>query len=126
MPKSSASLKAVFYALGANAGIALAKAVAAFFTGSGAMLAEALHSFADCGNQVLLLVGMQQAQEAADAGPPDGLRTCRLFLVDDGRRAPFQHRRAVFGLAWHSGTAAPGAREVFAAFPGRVAGGGGS
>ena len=48
MPKNPSSLKAVLYALGANGGIALAKAIAAFFTDSGAMLAEAVHSFADC------------------------------------------------------------------------------
>jgi divalent metal cation (Fe/Co/Zn/Cd) transporter len=72
MPKSSGSLKAVFYALGANGGIALAKGVAAFFTGSGAMLAEALHSFADCGNQVLLLVGMQQAKKLPTPDHPMG------------------------------------------------------
>ncbi|MEO8014709.1 MAG: cation diffusion facilitator family transporter [Polaromonas sp.] len=72
MSKHSGSLKAVFYALGANGGIALAKAVAAFFTGSGAMLAEALHSFADCGNQVLLLVGMQQAKKAPTPDHPMG------------------------------------------------------
>lgn len=72
MPKNSASLKAVFYALGANGGIALAKAAAAFFTGSGAMLAEALHSLADCGNQVLLLVGMQQAKKLPTPDHPMG------------------------------------------------------
>lgn len=72
MPKSSGSLKAVLYALGANAGIALAKAIAAFFTGSSAMLAEALHSFADCANQVLLLIGMQQAKKLPTPDHPMG------------------------------------------------------
>ena len=72
MSKNSGSLKAVLYALGANGGIALAKAVAAFFTGSGAMLAEALHSFADCVNQVLLLVGMQQAKKPPTPDHPMG------------------------------------------------------
>lgn len=72
MSKDSGSLKAIFYALAANGGIALAKAIAAFFTGSGAMLAEALHSFADCGNQVLLLVGMRQAKKAPTPDHPMG------------------------------------------------------
>ena len=72
MSKNAGSLKAVLYALGANGGIALAKAVAAFFTGSGAMLAEALHSFADCANQVLLLVGMRQAKQAPTPDHPMG------------------------------------------------------
>jgi len=72
MPANPGSRKAVFYALGANGGIALAKAVAAFFTGSGAMLAEALHSFADCGNQLLLLVGMRQAQKPPTPDHPMG------------------------------------------------------
>ena len=56
------SARAVFYALGANIGIFLAKAVAAGLTGSGAMLAEAVHSLADCGNQGLLLLGMKRAK----------------------------------------------------------------
>lgn len=55
------SLKAIFLALGANFAIFIAKLVAAFLTGSGAMLAEAVHSLADCGNQGLLLLGMRQA-----------------------------------------------------------------
>ena len=56
------SARAIFYALGANIGIFLAKAVAAALTGSGAMLAEAVHSLADCGNQGLLLLGMKRAR----------------------------------------------------------------
>ncbi|MGN2248182.1 cation diffusion facilitator family transporter [Frateuria sp. GZRR35] len=57
------SLKAIFLALGANFAIFIAKLVAAFLTGSGAMLAEAVHSLADCGNQGLLLLGMRQAKK---------------------------------------------------------------
>jgi cation diffusion facilitator family transporter len=56
------SLKAIFLALGANFAIFLAKLVAALVTGSGAMLAEAVHSLADCGNQGLLLLGMRQTR----------------------------------------------------------------
>lgn len=66
------SLRAVLYALAANAGILLAKGVAAALTGSTAMLAEAIHSAADCGNQVLLLLGLKDAKRAADAKHPLG------------------------------------------------------
>lgn len=59
------STRAVLVALGANLAIAVAKGVAAWFTKSGAMLAETVHSLADCANQVLLLIGMKQAK-----GPP--------------------------------------------------------
>jgi cation diffusion facilitator family transporter len=55
-----------------NVAIAAVKAVAAYFTKSGSMLAEALHSFSDCGNQVLLLVGVRQAKKPADAKHPFG------------------------------------------------------
>ena len=51
----------IFRALAANFMIACAKGVGAFITGSGAMLAETLHSLSDCVNQVLLLVGIKQA-----------------------------------------------------------------
>ena len=66
------SLKAIFYALGANAGIALAKFVAAFFSGSNAMLAEAIHSLADCTNQVFLLIGLRQAKAPVSDAHPMG------------------------------------------------------
>lgn len=56
------SIRAIFFALGANFAITVAKGVAALFSGSGAMLAETVHSLADCGNQALLLLGMKQAK----------------------------------------------------------------
>lgn len=52
--------------------IALSKGFAAFMTGSGSMLAETIHSFADCANQALLLRGVKQAQKPADAKHPLG------------------------------------------------------
>lgn len=66
------SLKAIFLALGANFAIFLAKLVAALLTGSGAMLAEAVHSLADCGNQGLLLLGMRQARRPPSEEYPLG------------------------------------------------------
>jgi cation diffusion facilitator family transporter len=60
------------YALGANGGIAVAKGLAAWHTSSGAMLAEAIHSFADCANQVLLLVGLRRAKRPVSEDHPLG------------------------------------------------------
>ncbi|MBI3528107.1 MAG: cation diffusion facilitator family transporter [Betaproteobacteria bacterium] len=68
----ASSLRAVLYALGANTGILIAKGTAAAVTGSSAMLAEAIHSAADCGNQVLLLRGMKEAKREPDAKHPLG------------------------------------------------------
>lgn len=53
--------KSVKAALLANGAIALAKGTAAFMTGSASMLAEAIHSSADCGNQALVILGEKQA-----------------------------------------------------------------
>ncbi|HEY3560126.1 MAG TPA: cation diffusion facilitator family transporter [Kribbella sp.] len=58
--------KAVVAALLANGGIAITKFAAWALTSSASMLAEAIHSTADCGNQVLLLVGGKRAKRAAD------------------------------------------------------------
>ncbi|MCZ6829590.1 MAG: cation diffusion facilitator family transporter [Gammaproteobacteria bacterium] len=63
MAESSGSLKTILFALGANVSIAIVKAGAAYVTGSGAMFAEAIHSFADSGNQGLLLLGMKKARK---------------------------------------------------------------
>ena len=59
-------IKAVIAALIANLGIAIAKFVAFLFTGSSSMLSEAIHSLADSGNQVLLLIGNKRAKKGAD------------------------------------------------------------
>lgn len=66
------SPKAIFYALAANFGIAVCKFAAAAFTGSGSMFAEAIHSTADCGNQLLLLFGLKRARAPANALHPLG------------------------------------------------------
>ena len=72
MASSGDSTRAILFALGANFAIAVAKGVAAYFTHSSAMLAETVHSLADCGNQGLLLLGMRQAQKPPDAEHPLG------------------------------------------------------
>jgi cation diffusion facilitator family transporter len=66
------SLKAILLALGANFAIFVTKLFAAVITGSGAMMAEAVHSLADCGNQCLLLLGMRQAKRPASDEYPLG------------------------------------------------------
>ncbi|HEY4555235.1 MAG TPA: cation diffusion facilitator family transporter [Lysobacter sp.] len=66
------SIRAILFALGANFAIAVAKGVAAFFTGSSAMLAETVHSLADCGNQGLLLLGLRQAKRPPSPEYPLG------------------------------------------------------
>ena len=66
------SLKSILYALGANLAIAIAKSAGAVYTGSASMLAEAIHSFADCANQGLLLLGMREARKPASPEHPLG------------------------------------------------------
>ncbi len=60
-------MRAVVAALLANLGIAVSKFVAFVFTGSSSMLSEAIHSLADSGNQILLLIGNKRSKKAADA-----------------------------------------------------------
>ena len=72
MSHGADSTKSIIFALCANAAIALSKFVAAAMTGSGAMLAEAIHSLADTGNQGLLLIGLRHARRPPSADFPLG------------------------------------------------------
>lgn len=71
--------KAIYYALAANTGIAVTKTAAAIVTASTSMTAEAIHSFADCGNQILLLIGMKKAQAPASELHPLGYGKVSYF-----------------------------------------------
>ncbi|HLK89061.1 MAG TPA: cation diffusion facilitator family transporter [Polyangia bacterium] len=82
------SLRTVVIALLANAGITVAKFVAATLTRSSAMLAEAFHASADTGNQVLLLLADRLARRPADASHPIG----------HGREAYFWALLAALGM----------------------------
>jgi len=72
MSAGADSLRSIFFALGANFLIALAKTGGAIYTGSSSMLAEAIHSYADCANQGLLLWGMREGRRSPDRDHPLG------------------------------------------------------
>ena len=71
--------RAILYAFLANGGIAIAKTWGAIVTGSGSMMAEAIHSYADTGNQVLLFLGLKQSGKAPDAEHPLGYGKLSYF-----------------------------------------------
>lgn len=73
--------KAVVAALVANLGIAVTKFIAWALTGASSMLAEAIHSVADSGNQVLLLVGGRRAQRRATVEHPFGYGRVRYVFA---------------------------------------------
>ncbi|MGN9836867.1 cation diffusion facilitator family transporter [Nonomuraea sp. H19] len=78
---ASGGTKAIVAALTANLAIAVAKFVAAFFTNSSSMLAEGIHSVADSGNQVLLLIGGKRAARASTKEHPFGYGRERYFYA---------------------------------------------
>ena len=81
---TSGGTKAIFAALMANLGIAVTKFAAYLLSGSSSMLAESVHSLADSGNQVLLLIGGKRASRAATEEHPFGYgreRYVYAFLV---------------------------------------------
>jgi cation diffusion facilitator family transporter len=81
VPGHSAGLTAVVAALAANLGIAATKFVAFFITGSASMLAEGVHSVADCGNQLLLLRGRNRAKRDRTEEHPFGFGRERYFYA---------------------------------------------
>jgi cation diffusion facilitator family transporter len=79
MAQDEGSTRTVLVAAGANLGIAVAKGVAALLTGSAALWAETLHSFADTGNEILLWLGLRRSKRGPDARHPFGYGQERFF-----------------------------------------------
>jgi cation diffusion facilitator family transporter len=75
------SMRAIIAALLANIGIAITKFIAAAFSGSASMFAEGIHSMADSGNQILLIVGGKRAKRAATAAHPFGYGRSRYIYA---------------------------------------------
>jgi cation diffusion facilitator family transporter len=75
----ASTARAILYAFLANTGIAIAKSWAAWLTGSGSMLAEAIHSYADAANQVLLYLGLRQSTRVPDKEHPLGYGKLSYF-----------------------------------------------
>jgi cation diffusion facilitator family transporter len=112
---SEGGTKAIVAALTANLGIAVTKFVAWFLTGSSSMLAEAIHSVADSGNQLLLLVGGKKSKRQATPEHPFGYGRERyiyafivsivlfsvggLFALYEGYHK-IQHREAIEEWQW--------------------------
>jgi cation diffusion facilitator family transporter len=74
-------MRAIIAALLANIGIAVTKFIAAAFSGSASMLAEGIHSLADSGNQILLIIGGKRSKRVATAAHPFGYGRSRYIYA---------------------------------------------
>lgn len=79
MSHGADSVKSILFALAANLAIAVSKIISAVVTGSGSMLAEAIHSLADSGNQLLLLLGIKLAKRPPSPDYPLGFGKAIYF-----------------------------------------------
>jgi cation diffusion facilitator family transporter len=79
MSHGADSVKSILFALCANISIAVAKLLAAVVTGSGSMMAESVHSMADSGNQLLLLMGIKHAKRPPSPDYPLGFGKAVYF-----------------------------------------------
>ena len=79
MDKDSSGVKVVLAAVAGNGALTIGKSVAWFFTASPSMLAEAIHSFADTTNQLLLYVGIRQSEKGPSHEYPLGKSAARYM-----------------------------------------------
>ena len=79
MSHGADSVKSIIFALCANLAIAVSKLIAAAITGSGSMMAESIHSLADSGNQLLLLLGIKHAKHPPSPDYPLGFGKAIYF-----------------------------------------------
>jgi cation diffusion facilitator family transporter len=79
MSHGADSVKSIIFALCANLAIAVSKLITAAVTGSGSMTAESIHSLADSGNQLLLLMGIKQAKRPPSPDYPLGFGKAVYF-----------------------------------------------
>jgi cation diffusion facilitator family transporter len=109
----NSSVKSILFALLANLGIAITKTIAAVITGSGAMLAESIHSFADCGNQGLLFLGLRASRKAPTSEHPLGYGKAIFFwsfivaLILFSMGGLFSIYEGIHKLSSHEGLTSP-------------------
>jgi len=109
----NSSVKSILFALLANLGIAITKTFAAVITGSGSMLAESIHSYADCGNQGLLFLGLNASKKAPTSEHPLGYGKAIFFwsfivaLILFSMGGLFSIYEGIHKLSSHEGLTSP-------------------